>query len=150
MPPTPESILRAWFDGLWNRGDENTIDRLLHSDGLIHGLPTPDGQPIRGPHDFRPFYQGFRSAFPDLSIEILDVVTQGALAVARCRVKGTQRGALPDFPATGLPVVFEGFAMCQVDGEQVCAAWNCFDFLSMYRQLGAELTLPPATRAAGA
>ena len=97
-----------------------------------------------------PFYQAFRSAFPDLSIEILDVVTQGALAVARCRVKGTQRGALPDFPATGLPVVFEGFAMCQVDGEHVSAAWNCFDFLSMYRQLGADLTPPPAMRAAGA
>ena len=89
MPATPESILRAWFDGVWNRGDENTIDRLLHSDGLIHGLPTPDGQPIRGPHNFRPFYQAFRQAFPDVSVEILNVVTQGALAVARCRVTGT-------------------------------------------------------------
>ena len=44
MPATPESILRAWFDGLWNRGDEDTINRLMHPDGLIHGLPTPDGQ----------------------------------------------------------------------------------------------------------
>jgi len=32
----------------------------------------------------------------------------------------------------------------------VSAAWNCFDFLSMYRQLGADLTPPPAMRAAGA
>jgi predicted ester cyclase len=150
MPATPESILRAWFDGLWNRADESTIDRLLHTDGVIHGLPTPDGQPLRGPHNFRPFYQAFRSAFPDVSIEILNVVTQGRLAVAHCRVTGTQRGALPDFPATGLPVTFEGFAMCEVDGDQVSAAWNCFDFLGMYRQLGASLSMPPTTRAAGA
>ena len=115
MPATPESILRAWFDGVWNRADESTIDRLLHSDGVIHGLPTPDGQPIRGPHNFRPFYRAFRTAFPDLSVEILNVVTQGDLAVARCLVKGTQRGSLPDYPATGLPVSFEGFAMCQME-----------------------------------
>jgi len=150
MPATPESILRAWFDGLWNRGDESTIDRLLHADGVIHGLPTPDGQPIRGPQNFRPFYRSFRGAFPDLSLEVLDVVTQGRLAVGRFLVKGTQRGALPDFPATGQSVSFEGFAMCEVDGDQVSTAWNCFDFLTMYRQLGAEISLPPSARGAGA
>ena len=148
--PTPESVLRAWFDGVWNRGDESTIDRLMNGETVIHGLPTPDGQPIRGPHNFRPFYQAFRTAFPDISVEILNVVTQGSLAVARCRVTGTQRGALPECQATGLPVTFEGFAMCQVDGDRVAAAWNCFDFLSMYKQLGAEISPPPIRRAAGA
>ncbi len=150
MPATPESILRAWFDGVWNRGDENTIDRLMHADTLIHGLPTPDGQPIRGPENFRPFYQQFRSAFPNVAVEILNVVAQGDLAVARVRVTGTQKGPLGDYPATGLPVTFEGFAMCQIDGDQVAAAWNCFDFLGMYRQLGADVSPPPIHRTAGA
>jgi predicted ester cyclase len=150
MPATPESILRAWFDGVWNRGDESTIDRLMHADTLIHGLPTPDGRPICGPHNFRPFYQQFRSAFPNVSVEILNVVAQGDLAVARVLVTGTQKGALGDYPATGLPVTFEGFAMCQVDGDRVGAAWNCFDFLGMYRQLGADVLPPPTHRAAGA
>jgi steroid delta-isomerase-like uncharacterized protein len=149
MPATPESILRAWFDGVWNRGDETTIDRLLHADGIIHGLPTPDGQPIRGAANFKPFYRAFRTAFPDLSVEILNVVTQGDVAVARCLVKGTQRGSLPDYPATGLPVSFEGFAMCRMEADRVSTAWNCFDFLGMYRQLGAEVSPPPITRTAG-
>jgi len=85
MPATPESILRAWFDGLWNR------------------------------------------------------VSQGGLAVARCRVKGTQRGALPDLPATGLPVTFERVAICQVDGDRVTAAWNCFDFPGVVAHRGRLL-----------
>ena len=93
MPATPESILRAWFDGLWNRGDENTIDRLLHADAVIHGLPTPDGQPIRGPHNFRPFYQAFRSAFPNISIEVQQVVSQGAKAVGVLPRDGHPAGA---------------------------------------------------------
>ena len=95
MPATPESILRAWFDGLWNRGDESTIDRLMHADAVIHGLPTPDGQPIRGPQNFRPFYRSFdrRSR---ISIEVQQVVTQGARRW-RFLVTGAQRGAASRF-----------------------------------------------------
>ena len=40
--------------------------------------------------------------------------------------------------------------MCEVMGEQVSAAWNCFDFLDMYRQLGAEISTPPPRPAAPA
>ena len=43
-----------------------------------------------------------------------------------------------------------GFAMCEVADERVITAWNCFDFLGMYRQLGAEISMPPTTRTAGA
>ena len=139
MPPTPESILRAWFDGLWNRGDEGTIDRLLHPDGVIHGLPTPDGQPIHGPDNFRPFYQSFRSAFPDIRVEVQQLVSEGAKSVAYCRVTGTHRGNGLPIPATGRPVALYGFAMCRVADDKVIEAWNCFDFLTMYGQLGLEL-----------
>jgi predicted ester cyclase len=150
MPATPESVLRAWFDGVWNRGDESTIDRLLHANGVIHGLPTPDGQPIRGPHNFRPFFQAFKSAFPGIAVEIQHVVSEGDKAVAYCRVTGVHRGAGLDIPATGRPIEIYGFAMCQTVEDQVVEAWNCFDFLGMYRQLGMELAPPPALRTAGA
>ena len=52
-----ESAMHAWFENLWNKGDETTIDTMLHVDGVVHGLPTPDGQPIRGPEAFKPFYR---------------------------------------------------------------------------------------------
>jgi steroid delta-isomerase-like uncharacterized protein len=149
MPATPESVLRAWFDGVWNRGDASTIDRLIDADTMIHGLPTADGQPIRGPQAFRPFYEAFRSAFPDLAVEIQHVVVQGNRAVAHCRVTGRHTGAGLDVPATGRPIAIQGFAMCHVEGDRVTTAWNCFDFLTMYQQLGGELTFP-AVKAAGA
>ena len=143
MPATPESILRAWFDGVWNRGDESAIDRLLHADGLIHGLPSPDGKPIRGPHNFRPFYQAFRSAFPTIQVELSQLMTTPQRAVAYCRVTGTHKGNGIDIPATGRPVEFYGFAMCEVKDDKVVECWNCFDFLTMYQQLGVALTPPP-------
>ena len=150
MTATPESLLRAWFDGVWKDADESAADRLLHPDGLIYGLPTPDGQPIRGADQFKPFYRAFRNAFPDVAIELRHVVTQGPLAVAHCHVRATHAGDGLGVPATGRSVEFEGFAMCRADGDRVAEAWNCFDFLGMYRQLGADLAFPPTGKAAGA
>ncbi len=150
MPATPESMLRAWFDGVWNRGDESTIDRLLHADAVIHGLPTSDGEPIRGPHNFRPFYQAFRSAFPAIAVEVQQIVSDSHRAVGYLRVTGAHRGAGLDIPATGKSVDFYGFAMCRVSDEKVVECWNCFDFLGMYRQLGADISPPPIHKTAGA
>ena len=29
MTPTPEALVRQWFEELWNQGKEDTIDRLM-------------------------------------------------------------------------------------------------------------------------
>ena len=144
MSLTPESAMHAWFENLWNKGDETTIDTMLHVDGVVHGLPTPDGQPIRGPEAFKPFYRQFRTAFPDLSIEIVHSVTQGDLTLAHCHVKGTHSGDGIGLAATGRPIQFWGFALGRFDNGQLVEGWNCFDFLDMYQQCGVTLNLPPA------
>jgi predicted ester cyclase len=150
MALSPEAVVRAWFDGLWNKGDETTIDRLLHPDGLIRGLPTPDDQPLRGPVAFKPFYRAFRAAFPDISIELAHVVVNGDLGVAHCYVTGTHRGDFGDVAPTHRAIEVEGFAMARVVDGKVAESWNCFDFLALYRQLGVDLDLRARSRGAGA
>jgi predicted ester cyclase len=148
MARTPGDVARDWFDGLWNRGDEQTIDELLHPDALIHGLPTPTGGAIRGPAEFKPFYRAFHAAFPDISVDLQQVIEQGDTAACYCRVMGTQRGDLPDLRATNRGVDFTGLAMVRVEDGRAREAWNCFDFLTMYRQLGIDLNLPRQARGA--
>jgi predicted SnoaL-like aldol condensation-catalyzing enzyme len=150
MPHTPGDAVRTWFNELWNKGDEATIDRLLHPDATIHGLPAPDGGPIRGPIEFKPFYRAFRAAFPDIRIELVHVLEQGDLGLGHCRVTGTQRGDLPGLQATNRRVDFSGFGMCRLEHGQVKESWNTFDFLTMYRQLGVELAPAGTSRTAGA
>jgi steroid delta-isomerase-like uncharacterized protein len=144
MAATPEAVIRAWFEEVWNRGDESAIDRLFHPDGVFSGLPTSDAEPIRGPVAFKPFHQAFRSAFPDLSIEVVRTVTEGDWSVAYCRVSGTHRGEGLGMPATNNGIDFRGFAMGRVKDGQLVEGWNAFDFLGMYQQLGVPLNLPAA------
>ena len=139
MALAPEAVLRTWFDELWNQHREGTIDRLFAAEGLAHGLP---GGPLRGPAGFRSAYQAFLGAFPDIEITVERSVTDGDHSVMYCRVTGTHTGDGLGIPPTGRRVEFTGMTMAKVSDGQIREGWNCFDFLSMYQQLGALPAIP--------
>ena len=62
-----------------------------------------------------------------------------------CRVTGTHRGEGLGIAATGKPLDIRGMAMARIVDGKVAEAWNCFDFLSLYGQVGL-LQLPQAAR----
>ena len=133
MAVSPESVMRTWFDELWNQGREDTIDRLFAADGLAHGLPG--GGVIRGPAEFKPFFRNFRAAFPDIRIEVVRTVTQGDTVAGHCRVTGTHTGDTIGKP-TGKATEFWGMVIVRVRDGQIVEGWNNFDFLSLYQQMG--------------
>jgi steroid delta-isomerase-like uncharacterized protein len=137
---TPESVVRTWFDEVWNQGKETTIDRLFGADCVAHGLSNADGSPLRGPAAFKLFFHQFRDAFPEIQIEVVRTVIEGDTTAAYCRVTGVHSGK--DFirPATGKRIDFSGVAMARVRDGQIVESWNSFDFLTLYQQLGV---LPP-------
>ena len=132
----PEAVVREWFEQVWTGRNEEAIDRLLAPDALIHDLPTADGGPIRGLAAFKPFRQRFIAAFPDLRIDVVRTVTEGDLVSAYCRVTGTHGGDALGLPASGRTVTITGLVMARVENGQIAEGWNCFDFLSLYQQLG--------------
>jgi steroid delta-isomerase-like uncharacterized protein len=138
MSQSPEAVAREWFEQLWNRKKIDTIDRLFASDGLAHGLA---GEVMRGPAAFRPFYQTFSTAFPDLHIEVLRAVVQGDTVVLHNRVTGVHSGGSLGFDPTGRNVIFEGTSIIRVVDGKIVEAWNFYDFLSMYQQLGVSAPL---------
>ncbi len=142
MSATPVSTLQDWFENVWNRGDESAIDRMLHHEGIVHGLTAPGSEPIRGPEAFKPFHRRFRSAFPDMTIDVVHEMTRGDLTVAHCRVTGTHTGEGLGIAATNRRVEFTGFTLVRVADGLLVEGWNCFDFLGMYQQLGVSLDLP--------
>jgi steroid delta-isomerase-like uncharacterized protein len=141
MSQTPESVLRMWFDEVWNQGREDAIHRLMAADAVAHGLP---GAPMKGPDAFRGVFAAFRGAFPDIHITIDRTVTQGELVAVHCRVTGTHSGGALGMESTGRQVSFEGMTMVRVVDGQIREGWNCFNFLDMYQQLGVLPALPGA------
>lgn len=144
MSQAPDTMIREWFEQLWNQKREDTIDRLLASHGMVHGLPTPGNQPLRGPEQFKALYRQFRQAFPDLQITVEQTVREGNIAALHCRVRGKHAGNGLGFPASGRDVDFQGMVFVRADGDKLVEAWNCFDFLTCYQQIGV-VAAPPTS-----
>src|SRR5215475_6106436 len=134
MSEQNKALVRRWFDEVWNKGRAEAIDEMFAKDGIAHGLSD---NPVKGPDGFRPFFQNFRTAFPDINIAIDHLISEGDLVMARCLVRGVHTGSGIGLDATQKPVSFSGMTICRVKDNKIVESWNNFDFLTMFQQLDA-------------
>lgn len=136
MPEEYETLMYRWFEEVWNQGREEAIDEMFAEDGIGYGLPTENGEPIRGPKDFRIFFRQFREAFPNIKVTVEDMVRDGDKIVARCSVRGSLEGESLRVSPAGQPVDFTGMVIARIENGKIAEAWNEWDFMTMYSQLG--------------
>jgi steroid delta-isomerase-like uncharacterized protein len=142
MSNASREVAVSFFEQVWNAGDETAISRLMAPNARIHGLPSSDGEPIVGPAGFTPFYLAFREAFPDIRVSVLRTVCEGNLVACYCVVTGTHKGAGLGVEATGAAMEINGMVMAIIEDGQIEEGWNCFDFMSLYQQVGMLPSLP--------
>ena len=136
MAKEKNTILHRWFEEVWNKGKAELIDEMIAPECIAHGLDDPSGNPVRGPEEFKKFFLGFRSAFPDIHITVQETVAEDDLVVAYCRIIATHKGEAFGMQATGKPIAFEGTRKFRVRDGKVVEAWNSFYFLKMFQQMG--------------
>ena len=131
------ALVRRWLEEVWTKGRAEAIDELFAEEGVAHGLADESGAELRGPTGFKPFHQRFREAFPEIEVVVEDTVSEDDKVAARCTVRGRHRGDSLGFKATDSPVEFEGICIVRISDGKIAEAWNNFDFMSMFQQLGA-------------
>lgn len=125
-------LIKRWFEEVWNKGRVSAIDEMLTSQTMIHGL-GPSALDVGA---FKQFHAAYRSAFPDVKIQVEDVITEGEKVAVRWSGTGTHSGDGLGFAATGQPVRFSGMTFARIDNRKMVEGWNVFDQLGMLQQLG--------------
>jgi len=131
-----KALIRRWFEEVWNKGRAAAIAEMLAEDAVVHGLSDDAAKPLRGPKGFLPFHAQFREAFPNIEVVVEDTIAEGDKVVARCAVRGKHIGDSLGFKATGAQAEFDGITIVKVKDGKIVEAWNNFDFMKMYKQLG--------------
>lgn len=131
------SFIHRWFEEVWNNKREDAVDEMFDQNGIAHGLVDPDGNEIRGPEGFKKLHRQFVETFPDMHIEVEDTVVEGDKIAARCRVTGSHLGRGIGVTPTNGPVEFTGMTIVRIKDGKIVEAWNEFNFMEMYRQVGA-------------
>ncbi len=129
------AVLKRWFEEVWNQGREATIDELAAPDIFGHGLVGPDGKEVADRESFKAFYHAFRTAFPDIRIDVQEIVHEGDLEVARFVATGTHTGEGLGKPPKGRSVNITGMTMTRVKDGKMVESWNNVDFLGLFRQI---------------
>ena len=137
MTKDNEVLIRRWFEEVWNKGREDAVDEMFAEDGIAHGLSDDSGDPLRGPAAFKEFHAKFSEAFPDIVVTVEDTIAEGDKVAARCTVRGRHSGDTLGFAATHAPMEITGMSIVRIRGGKIVEGWNNFDFMTMYKQLGA-------------
>jgi predicted ester cyclase len=134
MSEANKLLLRRWFEQVWNQKSEAAIDQMFGIDGKSHGFPDADSLLV-GPEAFKAVHRVFCGAFPDLHVEVEDVVAEGDRVAVRWRVTMTHLGDHLGFPATGRKGTLDGSSFLIVKDNRVIEGWNQMDLQALMQEL---------------
>jgi steroid delta-isomerase-like uncharacterized protein len=127
-----KAIVRRWVDGGWNQGNLNLVDELYAADYVLHDA---NGD-VRGHEGFKHYVTMYRTAFPDLSFTIGDMVAEGDQVAWRITATGTHKGTLMGIPSTGRSIAVTAIIVSRFVGGKWAEDWVNVDTLGMLQQLG--------------
>jgi steroid delta-isomerase-like uncharacterized protein len=122
------------FNEMFNKGNYSVADDAFMSTLVMHS--PVQAEPIRGIEEFKGYPEMFRVAFPDIYINIDDLVFQDDLGIARWSWTGTHLGPFQGIPATGRRVSGRGIEMYHWVGNKIDEIWLEVNVVSVLQQLG--------------
>ena len=134
-------VLETWFRKVWNEGDASAIDQMFAKDGKARGLGGEDlvtevadlqavEEQVRiGPEGFKIFHERLFSMLEDFDIQVNQSMEDGDWISALCTVNATSR-------ETGERVKMTGSVLARMADGKLAEAYNHWDFMSFYQQLG--------------
>jgi steroid delta-isomerase-like uncharacterized protein len=131
----PKAMVRSVFKAMEEKNFA-AFDELLAPDYKNYDMPAP----APGPAGFKQIMGAWHEAFPDLKMNILDVVAEGDRVVTRGIFTGTHRGAFNGIAATGKRVEVQWMDMWVVKNGKLHENWVRLDMMAMLTQLGV---MPP-------
>ncbi len=136
-------IARTVFEDILSRGRVDENERLYHPAFVAH---TPLRDADRD--EDRAASKGWRTAVPNLRMDVLRIVADCDLVVVHWTGSGTNSGEGNGLPATGKTLAnLWGMTIFRIQGGQIREEWTSFDQYAMLKQLGLLPSDPQPTPA---
>ena len=135
MSAENKALVRRCFKEIWSKGNVDAIDQLVAANYANHDPAGP--MPATGRDGLKQHVTAYRTAFPDLTFTVDDIVAEDNKVTARWTARGTHKGTLLGIAPTGRPVTTEGISVLRIANGKIAEAWVTWDTLGMMQQLGA-------------
>jgi len=120
-----KALYRRMQDEFFNKGNLDLVDEVF---------AATRRESIKG------YITAVRAAFPDLRVEVNEIVVEGDWTAWRRTMSGTHQGEWLGIPATGREVTWQEMLISHMVDDQIVEEWYIPDRLDLLRQFGV---LPP-------
>jgi steroid delta-isomerase-like uncharacterized protein len=128
--------MRRVFEEVFNKGNFAIIAELIATNYVFL---SPLGMEFKGPEGFKQMVAMSRTAFPNIHIDIDDIIAEGDRVAIRYTLQGTFKGDFMGISPTGKQITIKASLFVRLAGGKEVEAFEFFDSLAMYRQLGIPL-----------
>ena len=129
-----KALVRRLFEEGFNRGNLDLVDELVAADAVTHNPLILDAP--AGPGSIRAGIERLRRAFPDLSVEVLDLIGEGDRVAAFLSIAGTNTGAYRRGGATNRRASMRAFFIWRIADGRLVESWGVADRFAFLQQLG--------------
>ncbi|MFA7483595.1 MAG: nuclear transport factor 2 family protein [Vulcanimicrobiota bacterium] len=120
------SLVHQWFRRVWEEGDLDAIEELMHPDNLSVGLVN---DPV-GMESFKSVYTSFGKLVTDIAVKVEDAFEDGDRVAGRWLMSVTHR-------ATGKRIHIPCALFARTKDGKFLECSNYFDYLDFFVQTGA-------------
>jgi steroid delta-isomerase-like uncharacterized protein len=132
--PAPKDAVRRFIRAV-NRQDFEALAELVAPRVVRHSGTA--GQPlVLDRRALADFLRGEAETFPDARETILRLIAEGKFVAAHLRFRGTQRGPLGPYPATGTTVEADFMCIYRLARGKIAEVWVEWDQLAFLTKLG--------------
>jgi steroid delta-isomerase-like uncharacterized protein len=132
-------VVKKLFERI-NHHQLKVLDELLIADFIWHGNNN------QSKADYQVDVEAVIAAFPDANWVIEEILGEEDKIVVRWTFRGTQRNAWAKVPASEKQVTYGGTTIFRVIEGKIAEVWNNENLLSLYRQIGFQITPPQKNR----
>jgi predicted ester cyclase len=123
--------VRQFFEEGLGRGNLDLIDELVAPAAVMHNPLILDA-----PKSVRGSVEMLRRAFPDLAVEVLDLIAEGDRVAAFLGLSGTNTGAYRRGGATNRRASMRAFFIWRFAEGRLAESWGVADRFDFLQQLG--------------
>lgn len=129
-----KALVRRLYEEGFNQGNLAAVDQIVAPDVVTHDpiiLDAPTGSDsIRGGIEM------IRKAFPDLHVEILDLIAEGDRVASYVLMRGTNTGDYRRGGATNKRGTMRAFLLWRIADGKLAENWGMADRFQFLQQLG--------------
>jgi steroid delta-isomerase-like uncharacterized protein len=129
-----KELVRRLYEEGFNSGELDVVDQLVSPDVVTQNPIILDAP--TGPESVRGGIEMIRRAFPDIHVDVLDLVAEGDRVAAFPRMTGTNAGDYRRGGATNRTGSMRAFFIWRIPDGRLAESWGVADRFEFLQQLG--------------